>query len=44
MKQDGISVSEFYTKMKCVWEELDAMVDVPQIIVISDQITSFMQL
>ncbi|KAJ8447741.1 hypothetical protein Cgig2_015104 [Carnegiea gigantea] len=41
MKQDGISVSEFYTKMKRVWEELDAMVDV-QITVISYQITAFM--
>jgi len=32
MKQDGVRISEYYTRMKCVWEELDGMIDLPQII------------
>jgi len=42
LKQDGSSVSKFYTKMKCVCKELDAMVDLLEIIEISAQIIAVM--
>lgn len=43
LKQCGISVSEYYSKMKCLWVELDAMDDLPRVTVLSDEMTEFLK-
>jgi len=43
MKQDRASISEYYTKMKCIWEELDSMMDLPQITQTNEEITAFLR-
>lgn len=40
--QSGQSVSEYYTKMKCVWEELDSMNVLPRLTTVSAEITAFL--
>ncbi|GKD35131.1 serine carboxypeptidase S28 family protein [Tanacetum coccineum] len=40
--QSGQPISEYYTRMKCVWEELDSMNVLPRITAISAEITSFL--
>ena len=43
MKQDSISMSEYYTKMKCIWEELDSMIELPQFTQTNDEINAFLR-
>ncbi|PWA50769.1 hypothetical protein CTI12_AA290690 [Artemisia annua] len=40
--QSGISVSEYFTSMKCLWEELDSMNEFPRIINITPEIVVFL--
>ena len=40
--QSGRSVSEYYTDMKCVWEELDSMNELPRIVNITHEIAVFL--
>lgn len=40
--QSGQSVSEYYTKIKCVWEELDSMNVLPRLTTVSAEITAFL--
>ncbi|XP_071687869.1 uncharacterized protein [Rutidosis leptorrhynchoides] len=40
--QNGISVSEHYTKMKCIWEEIDSMSELPRVTNVSPEITNFL--
>jgi len=38
MKQDGMTIFEYHTRMKCVCKELDSIVDLPQVISINNEI------
>ncbi|GJU67873.1 hypothetical protein Tco_1254132 [Tanacetum coccineum] len=40
--QSGCSVGEYYTKMKCVWEELGNLNTLPVIATITPEITAFL--
>ena len=42
LKQDGLSISEYYTKMKAVWEELESMSELPCVITTADDIAQFL--
>ena len=42
LKQDGSSISEYYTKMKAVWEELEAMSDLPCVVTAAEDVAQFM--
>jgi hypothetical protein len=41
--QSGRSISEYYTNMKCVWEELDSMNELPRIVNITPEVAVFIQ-
>lgn len=43
IEQQGSTISEYYTKMKCVWEEIDTMSNLPRILTITPEITLFLQ-
>jgi len=43
LKQNNCPVSEYYTKMRGIWEELDAMNDLPRLTVMNPEITNFLQ-
>ena len=43
VKQNHSSVSEYYTKLKCLWEELEDMNELPKITAITDEITAFLK-
>ncbi|PWA40785.1 hypothetical protein CTI12_AA524710 [Artemisia annua] len=40
--QSGRPVSEYYTNMKCVWEELDSMNELPRIVNITNEVAVFL--
>ena len=40
--QSGRSVSEYFTCMKCIWEELDSMNELPRILNITPEIVTFL--
>ncbi|GKB91010.1 serine carboxypeptidase S28 family protein [Tanacetum coccineum] len=40
--QSSQPISEYYTKMKCVWEELDSMNVMPRITIVNVEITAFL--
>ncbi|GKC90760.1 cysteine-rich receptor-like protein kinase 8 [Tanacetum coccineum] len=40
--QQGQSISDYYTRMKCVWEELDSMNELPRIANVTPEITAFL--
>ncbi|PWA63000.1 hypothetical protein CTI12_AA355130 [Artemisia annua] len=40
--QSGRSISEYYTNMKCVWEELDSMNELPRIVNITQEVVVFL--
>ncbi|GKB89515.1 hypothetical protein Tco_0961787, partial [Tanacetum coccineum] len=40
--QQGQSISDYYTRMKCVWEELDSMNELPRIANVTPEITTFL--
>ncbi|XP_048502343.1 uncharacterized protein LOC125498304 [Beta vulgaris subsp. vulgaris] len=42
-KQQGKQVSEYYTMMKCLWEELDSLNTLPPITTVTAEITSFVE-
>jgi len=42
IKQNGGSVSDYYTRTKGIWEELDSMVDLPKVGVANDEIAEFL--
>lgn len=41
LKQQNTSVSEFYTNMKCVWEEIDSMEDLPKVNSVTAEMSEF---
>jgi len=43
VKQNLALISEYYTKLKCLWEELEDMNELPKVSVIFDEITTFLQ-
>jgi len=43
LNQDGVSIFDYYTKMKCIWEELDLIVDLPHIAEMNDQIVVYLR-
>jgi len=42
LKQAGNSISEYYTKMRSIWEELSAMNDLPKFTTVNEEITNFL--
>ncbi|GJR80268.1 retrovirus-related pol polyprotein from transposon TNT 1-94 [Tanacetum coccineum] len=42
VKQNGGSVSEYYTRMKCIWEELDSMTQLPVLTNITPEVRNFL--
>jgi len=42
LKQGGASVSEYYTKIRGIWEELSAMNDLPRLTSVSEEITNLL--
>ena len=40
--QQGESISDYYTRMKCVWEELDSMNVLPRVTNITPEISVFL--
>ena len=42
LKQEGSSISEYYTQMKAVWEELEAMSDLPCVVTAAEDVAQFM--
>ncbi|PWA67860.1 hypothetical protein CTI12_AA239180 [Artemisia annua] len=42
IQQQGSTVSEYYTRMKCVWEELDSMLMLPRLVTITPEISNFL--
>ncbi|GKC86067.1 cysteine-rich receptor-like protein kinase 8, partial [Tanacetum coccineum] len=44
ISQQGSYVSEYYTKMKCVWEELDSMNNFPRLVRITTEISVFLMI
>jgi len=43
LRQNTNSISEYYTQIKGIWEELDAMCDLPRINGASEEVTNFLQ-
>jgi len=43
LKQGGATISEYYTRMRAIWEELSGMNDLPQFTSMSEEITNFLQ-
>lgn len=43
LEQNGTTVSEFYTKMSCIWEELDSINDLPKITTVTTKISNFLK-
>nr|GEY64528.1 serine carboxypeptidase S28 family protein [Tanacetum cinerariifolium] len=41
-KQSGQPIYEYYTKMKCIWEELDSMADLPRLTHLNAEINTFL--
>ena len=42
ISQQGSYVSEYYTRMKCVWEELDSMNNLPRLVTITPEMSVFL--
>ena len=42
IKQNGGSVSDYYTRIKGIWEELDSMIDLPKVSVANEKIAAFL--
>ncbi|XP_071687249.1 uncharacterized protein [Rutidosis leptorrhynchoides] len=42
MEQQGIVINEYYTKMKCIWEELDSMNQLPRVTNLTPEIRAFL--
>lgn len=42
IEQNGSPISEYYTKMKCVWEELDSMSELPKLNNITPELVVFL--
>ncbi|XP_071713161.1 uncharacterized protein [Rutidosis leptorrhynchoides] len=42
IEQQGLSMSEYYTRMKCVWEELDSMNVLPRFTNVTPEVTLFL--
>ena len=42
LKQDGQSVSDYYTRMKSVWEEIESMSELPCIITTTEDVDRFL--
>ncbi|XP_071699528.1 uncharacterized protein [Rutidosis leptorrhynchoides] len=40
--QNGVSVSEHYTKMTCIWEEIDSMSELPRVTNVTPELTNLM--
>jgi len=43
MKQNNSAISKYYIRIRGIWEELDAMSDLPRITVINEEIANFLQ-
>ena len=43
VKQNHSSMSEYYIKLKCLWEELEDMNELPKITATTDEITVFLK-
>ncbi|XP_071695206.1 uncharacterized protein [Rutidosis leptorrhynchoides] len=41
MEQEGMVINEYYTKMKCICEELDSMSQLPRITNLTPEVTTF---
>jgi len=41
MKQNHASINDYYTNLRCLWEELEAMSQFPHIAVVSDELRAF---
>nr|GEU93470.1 serine carboxypeptidase S28 family protein [Tanacetum cinerariifolium] len=42
VKQKGSCISEYYTRMKCIWEELDSMTQLPILTNVTHEVRNFL--
>jgi len=43
VKQNKRPISEYYTVIKSIWEELDSLIDLPDITNVEDEIAVFLK-
>ncbi|KAL2899241.1 hypothetical protein RDABS01_024323, partial [Bienertia sinuspersici] len=43
LKQDDMSITEYYSKMKCLWDEIESMRKYPQITELNPEINAFLE-
>jgi len=42
IEPDGSAISDYYTKIKGIWEELDDMMELPKLSTVNDEVINFL--
>jgi len=43
LRQNRTPVNDYYTTLRCLWEELESMSQLPQLTLVTDEIKAFME-